>query len=127
MEPDTYIKLKLLKCLTFLPYIQFFYEFPLLFFFLLDRESGGGISAVEMLCRCNILALVGGGPHPQYPPNKVMIWDDHQSKCIGELSFRSNVRSVRLWRDRIVVVLEHNFVDLKLLHQIETILKERDE
>lgn len=21
-----------------------------------------------------------------------MIWDDHQGKCIGELSFRSNVR-----------------------------------
>lgn len=78
-----------------------------------------------MLYRCNILALVGGGPEPQYPVNKVMIWDDHQSRCIGELSFRSEVRGVRLRRDRIVVVLEqkvfvYNFADLKLLHQIET-------
>ncbi|KAL7239477.1 hypothetical protein ACSBR2_005390 [Camellia fascicularis] len=43
-----------------------------------------------------------------------------------ELSFRSEVKSVRLRRDRIVVVLlqkifVYNFSDLKLLHQIETI------
>jgi hypothetical protein len=25
----------------------------------------------------------------------VMIWDDHQGKCIGELSFRSQVRRLR--------------------------------
>ncbi|KAM7469672.1 hypothetical protein LguiA_007855 [Lonicera macranthoides] len=92
-----------------------------------DSDSGpGGIGVVQMLFRCNIQALVGGGPQPQYPLNKVMIWDCDQSRCIGELSFRSEVRSVRLRRDRIVVVLlqkvlVYNFADLNLLHQIETL------
>ena len=92
---------------------------------LMRREIYGGIRIVEMLHRSNIFALVGTGLSSQYKTTDVNIWDDLQQKCIAQLSFTSDVRAVRLSRERIVVVLQrkvymYNFDDLSLLEQIDT-------
>ena len=89
------------------------------------RNMNGGIGIIEMLYRTNILALVGVGKNPKYAPNKVIIWDDHQAKVIGELRFISYVKNVKLKRDKIFIVTENKiyiftFNTLELLIDFDT-------
>eukprot|EP01062_Namystynia_karyoxenos_P015560 TRINITY_DN15646_c0_g1_i2.p2 TRINITY_DN15646_c0_g1~~TRINITY_DN15646_c0_g1_i2.p2 ORF type:complete len:347 (+),score=121.24 TRINITY_DN15646_c0_g1_i2:113-1153(+) len=85
----------------------------------------GGIGIVEMLFRCNILALVGGGKTPCFPTNRVKLWDDHTMQVIGDLSFKDPVHAVRLRRDKVVVatgtmVYVYSFDKLELQQRYNT-------
>ena len=85
----------------------------------------GGITMAEMLFKTNILALIGGGPTPAFPPNKIIIWDDYAKKTVLELTFKSLVISVKLRKDIIVVATEKNvfaytITDYKLIDVIDT-------
>lgn len=78
-----------------------------------------------MLNRCNIVALVGGGKNPKFPPNKVIIWDDAQNKVIQERSISENIINIKLKRDRLFVLsLKRIYVfslkEMKLVDTIET-------
>ena len=65
-----------------------------------------GVGIIELLYKSNLVALVGGGEQPVFPPTKVIIWDDYQNKGIAELEYDNPVRAVRLKRDIIVVVID---------------------
>ena len=87
-------------------------------------EGAGGLSRVCMLFRSNVLALVGGGRNPRYPPSKVILWDDKDGQAIAELTFRVAVKVVKLRRDIVVVGVDskiycYRFGDLALLDTID--------
>jgi len=62
---------------------------------------------VELINRSNLVGIVGGGSNPRYPNNKLIIWDDYRKSFLGELSFRSEVRAIRLKKDYITVVCDN--------------------
>ena len=89
------------------------------------RNLDGGIGRIEMLDRCNILALVGGGQHPKFAPNKVILWDDAQAKVISELRFTSFVKNIKLKRTKIFIVCQlkiyvFNFENFTNIDTIDT-------
>ncbi len=90
-----------------------------------QRNLGTPIGIVEMLFRSNIVAIVGADGSSTFPPNKVFIWDDHEARCVGEISFKHPVKGVRLRKDLIVAVLEniaytYRFSDFQLLNKLPT-------
>jgi WD repeat-containing protein 45 len=90
-----------------------------------DRTLSGGVGIIEMLFRCNLLVLVGGGPYPVAPPHRVLIHDDHVNRPVGELSFRQVVLATKLRKETIAVALRdrvyvYHLADLSLRDKIYT-------
>ncbi len=65
----------------------------------------GSVGIVEMLHRSNLMGIVAGGNHPIVSPCSVLIWDDKPKHFILEYAFKSQVHSLRMSLNRLVVVL----------------------
>ena len=74
------------------------------------RDIDGGISIVEILNRCNVLAFVGTGKNPKFGQNKVILWDNSQLKVINELIVRFYIKNIKLKRTKIFIIGDNNVI-----------------
>ena len=89
------------------------------------RETSGGIGIIELLERCNIMCLVGGGTNPQFDPQKVIVWNDSTQKIGYELSIPEPIKAVRMKETKIFVLTEqkiyiYEFFKTEVAEVIET-------
>lgn len=89
------------------------------------RNFGGGIGIVEVLKTSNILILVGGGDHPKYPVNKLVIWDDYQSTVITDVQTNYKILGVKFTEDCLAIICKnvvklYQLETLKFINKIET-------
>lgn len=80
---------------------------------------------MQLIYRSNIVGIVGGGNNPRYPNNKVIMWDDYRKSLYGELSFRSQVKALRLKKEHLVIVCStktfiYKVANLKVINYYET-------
>jgi len=73
----------------------------------LDSDITGSVGFCEMLYRTNLVAVVAGGTTPKFADNTVLVWDDVSKKFCLEFTFPSRVLSVRLRKDRLIVILRN--------------------
>eukprot|EP00116_Pleurobrachia_bachei_P013132 sb/3473394/ len=60
--------------------------------------------------KCCYLALVGGGSNPAWDGYSVVVWEDQIHQTVCKITVTKTVLGVRLKRDRIVVVTEHELL-----------------
>ena len=88
-----------------------------------EKKMDGGIKQAEMLYRTNLLALIGGGDIPKFNPKKLVLWDDYQNKMVSEIKFFSNLKNVKLKKDKIFAICDKTIYvfDFKTLENLEII------
>lgn len=84
----------------------------------------GSFGIVEMLFTSSLLALVGSGEQDAMSPRRLRIVNTKRHTAICELTFPDTILSVKMNRERLVVLLEstiyvYDINNMRLLHTIE--------
>lgn len=84
----------------------------------------GSIGIVEMLFCSSLLAIVGTGEQASLSPRRLRIINTKRHTIICELTFPTSILSIRMNRERLIVLLEeiiyiYDITNMRLLHTIE--------
>ena len=87
-------------------------------------DFGRGIGIAELLDSSNILALVGGGTFPEFPPNQIVFWNLKTSSKECAMEHKNAVISLKLTHKWVVVgtaegIYIHNLDNLQLMEKIK--------
>ena len=90
-----------------------------------EFASDGGIGAMAMLYRTNLLAICGGGDTPAFSPRRLRVVNTTTKAALCELLFETTVLSVKMNRERLVVALQNKIHVFDLdtmtaLHMLQT-------
>lgn len=90
-----------------------------------QQNFGKGIGIAEIFYTSNLIGLVGGGDDPKFPTNKLVIWDDYQSKKIAEIDTEHRILGVQFNKECLAVVCQnfvkfYQFKDVSFLKKVET-------
>ena len=60
---------------------------------------------------------------PKFNPKKLIIWDDYEHKVISEIKFFSNLKNVKIRKDRIFTICDKNIYvfDMQTFENLEII------
>lgn len=90
-----------------------------------SQDFNAGIGICECLYDTNIVALVGGGDHPMFPRNKVVVWDDKEKKKVWAFEYYSDVLGVKFNREQLIIINETDieifkFTNLTRIKKVKT-------
>ena len=88
-----------------------------------ERNLNGGIGLVKILEQTNIFCLAGGGSHPRFSPNKLIIWDDKKNEISEEFRCNSFVINCYIKQYCIIIICSDNitFINSKTMKIIKCI------
>ena len=68
------------------------------------RELNGGIGHIAMFNNSNIIGLVGGGKRPFSSLNKLVIWNDANSKVVLEITVDFKIIDIKVKNSLIAII-----------------------